>query len=302
MSESVEKIMKRVAALVEEKRLELGDMDGQDKINKIMEPIARACLSVERDLHALVAQHVDALNDFLVREIVDYPPTEKMEVRRGRGRPLSVDAATPVIPFSLAYDKYVAFADRVGATPMTEMMFSKTMVKKGYGTARIRCVCHYVGIRLRTPADPVPKFPGEIITPPSITALKVALCIHLYLTEEIDPRAKAWSEERYDRCDCMLGLLDGDALHKEFVESTGIEMTYEQFAASTYGDSFDSYPDDYRWLLPRDTDAHADTTDSKYSATKHLFDQNRRRWLALRKHVGVTASIAVAKVTPTATN
>lgn len=292
--EKPELVFRRLITLIEQKRAGMPEEVYQQRIDKLFSYAVQMCRTAETKLYELESERNTSIDMFFSRCIVTdshVGPPLQVSQRKGPGRPSSIDQSKPMVECSVAYAAYKVFV--ADAQPLEYKAFCWQMSQKGYTAKKVRGVGHYIGIRLRLPSDPLPRFPREVTATLNIIELGHAIMFSppLMCSMTIERSVMSWLDARYERCDYLEAFLDAEVLHKAFLaEYPSDTVSLETFCRSTGGWCFESYPSEFRWLLP----PNAEHTDKLWaeidgcSPTRHLFESSKRRWLALRKREDIT--------------
>lgn len=288
--EKPETILRRIADLVERKRTANIELLFQAKIDELIEPSIRALLPIERQLAMIEVKCDSIIDTFLSRCVIKAPPIESTPQYKGPGRPSTISSTEPIVSCVELHSHFVEYANSNKAVPMSFVPFCQSMAKRGHHSKRVRGVGSYVGIRLRTDLDPLPRFFREIFpTPPRIEAMGHTLMQATWHKGElrVEESVRQWVRARYELCD-VEDVTDAMVMRKAFLDDPknahlADDLSEDSFCISTGAIIYDSYPSEYRWLLPPDRPTELWVETDGCSPTKHLFVQSRRRWLMLKK-------------------
>jgi hypothetical protein len=244
----------------------------QSDQNRLREELVQVMVAIDRSLPKIdnfQATPLSFFGDFWARHIIVDPESK--------------------IQCSALKAHYDDLSATKGYQKLNLFEFPKLVLKKGVLRKRSGGPLHYMGIRLRTILDPPPEFPGEVVAPQSLKDIGYALMITslprpTILSDTIE-KVINWVDEHYEYSNSALeGITSTDEMYEMFSSSGISGVSKENFEASLGPPILDSYPSDFRWLLPEpDGSGRLFIEVNGVSETRHLFEQRRRRWISARK-------------------
>ena len=127
------------------------------------------------------------------------------------------------------YDHYLRECESKGATTMSKKQFGQAVGGKGYISRVFNGIRYYVGIRLRTVDDPIPKFPFESETPYNVRKLGYVILQGSRNYDPVDPAIKE-TVRKWMKDDTLEVGFSGpftrfDDLFDAFLQCTGSQIT-----------------------------------------------------------------------------
>lgn len=271
--EDAEEIFRGMADLIVATRREMPSLVDQERIMQCVQNAAEVTLIARRHLAALQKNISTSIKKFLARYVVTTSVTQSTNDHPSvptKGRPCRFDSSVPMVRYSELYVEFNKYMANNKTLPVTQPIFSRLMAEQRYVTERVRSKDYYVGIRLRTADDPLPRFPNECNAPDFLVRDASVLTFARgprFSPSDNGKKVCEWQNIHYNVGDSPRTLIETEELYKRFLKDSGITISKEEFEDCLVAPIFDSFPDECRWTLS--------------SIEQQDLNHFRRRWAAL---------------------
>jgi hypothetical protein len=263
VEEDAEEIFRRTADAIAAKKKELTSSVDREQIKQCMKKAANMALIARRELADIKKHETVAIEAFLSRYVVSTPVPVSAStalpnalVPAARGRPCRFNASKPIVRFAELLAEYNTYAIAHQLPPVNQLVFSRMMSERKYVTERVRGKECYVGIRLRTVDDPIPRFPDECSVPDYVEKLDLAFVFGRgpnYPSSDIGKKINEWVFKYYDAGNAYYYAVETKEIYQQFRKETAMEVSKEMFDESLNTFIFYSYPTEYRWCFTAET-------------------------------------------------